>query len=125
MQYMLLIIADESRPLPPPAELSKLMQAYGQFTQELMRSGHHRAGAPLQTTASATTVREVGGKRQVTGGPFAAGRQQVAGYYLVECAHLDEAIAIAARIPGVRLGESVEIRPLVPLPEGERPVAAD
>jgi hypothetical protein len=117
MQYLLLIIADESKPMPPPAEMSKLMQAYTDFTQEIARGGQLRAGAPLQPSSKATTVREQGGKRQVTDGPFATGKNQLAGYYLVECEHLDQAIAIAGRIPGVRLGEAVEIRPLVPMPE--------
>jgi hypothetical protein len=117
MHYMLMIIADETRALPPAAELSKLAQDYREFTEEIARSGHLLAGVQLQPTSKATTVRQRGGKRLVTDGPFAQGKEHLAGYYLVECQHLDEAIAMAGRIPGVRLGEAVEIRPLVPMPE--------
>ena len=117
MQYMLLVIADESRPPLPNPELSRLMLAYRDFTEDLAKSGHFRAGAPLQPSSRTTTVREQGGKRLVKDGPFGEGKHQLAGYYLVECAHLDEAIAIAGRIPGVRHGEAIEIRPLVPTPD--------
>jgi hypothetical protein len=100
------------------------MQAYGAFTQDIIKSGHFRAAAQLQPTSKAATVREKSGKRLITGGPFAEAKEHLAGYYLVECEHLDEAIAIAGRIPGVRLGEAIEIRPLVPMPEAASPVPA-
>lgn len=117
MHYMLLVIADESKPPLPNPELTRLMLAYRDFTGDLVKSGRFRAGAPLQPSSRTTTVREEAGKRLVNDGPFADGKHQLAGYYLVECAHLDEAIAIAGRIPGVHLGEAIEIRPLVPAPD--------
>lgn len=117
MQYLLMIIADESKPVPPTAELSELMRAYREFTESIAASGHLRGGAALQPSPSATTVREQGGRRLVSDGPFAGGQRHLAGYFLVECRHLDEAIAIAGRVPGLRLGEAVEVRPLAPLPE--------
>jgi hypothetical protein len=116
MQYMLLIIADETKAPLPATELSKVVQAYQDFTADIVESGHFRAGAPLQPASRATTVREKNGQRLITDGPFAESREHLAGYYLVECEHLDEAIAIAGRIPCVRYGEAVEIRPLMPTP---------
>jgi len=114
MHYMLIIIADETKPVPTSAERAALMQAYGDFTRQIMDSGHFRSGAALQPSSTASTVREQRRALVVTEGPFAGGRDHVAGFYIVECAHLDEAVAIAGRVPGVRLGETVEIRPLVP-----------
>ena len=69
-------------------------------------------GAQLQPTSAATSVRVRDGKRLVTDGPFAETREQLGGYYLIDAKDLDEAIAIAARIPSARLG-TVEVRPLV------------
>jgi hypothetical protein len=113
MQYMLLIYADEAKlAAMPTAELPKLTEAYWGFTQEIVKTGHFRAGAQLQPTSHTTTVRDKGGKRLVTDGPFAEAKEHLAGYYLVECENLDEAIGIADRIPGVRLGHAVEIRPI-------------
>jgi len=97
MQYMLQIIADETKPLPAPTELARLGHAYAEFTQGIVDSGHFRAGVRLQPTSEATTVREKNAKRIVTDGPSRDAKENLAGYYLVECAHLDEAIAIAAR----------------------------
>jgi hypothetical protein len=116
MQYMLMIIADETRAPLPAGELSGLMQAYRAFTDGIMQSGHFRSGAPLLPSPRATTVREQGGRRVLTDGPFSDAKQHIAGYYVVECKDLDEAIAIAGRIPAVRIGEAIEIRPLVPMP---------
>lgn len=116
MQYLLMVVADETKASLPPAELSKLMQAYRAFGEDIARSGHLRGGAPLMPSSMATTVREADGQRVVTDGPFSVTNEHIAGYYLVECTHLDEAIAIAARVPGVRLGEAVEVRPVVPVP---------
>jgi hypothetical protein len=110
MQFMLLIIADETKPLPPPAELAKLGQAYGAFTEGIIKTGHFRAGFQLLPSTQARTVRGP----LVSEGPFSAAREHLAGFYLIECENFDEATAIAARIPGVSLGEAVEVRPLVP-----------
>ena len=113
MQYMLLIYGDETERLKPndPGRAA-LFQEYGQFTEGIRRSGNFLAGAPLRPTATATTVRVRDGKRLVTDGPFAETREQLGGYYLVEAKDLDEAIAIAARIPGARSG-SIEVRPVL------------
>jgi hypothetical protein len=118
MQYLLMIIADESKPMPAGAELANLQRAYLAFTREVAQSGRLRGGAPLLPSRTATTVREQAGKRQVADGPHTDSKHQLAGFYLVECANLDEAIAIAGRVPALRQGESVEVRPLAPMPEG-------
>ena len=113
MQYMLLIYVDEGAWAKlNEAERAAVFREYGQFTDGIRRSGHFLAGAPLRPTATATTVRVREGKRLVTDGPFAETREQLGGYYLVEAKDLDEAIAIAARIPGARTG-SIEVRPVL------------
>ena len=113
MQYMLLIYNDETQePKLGDPRRTALFQAYGEFTEGIRKSGNFVAGAPLQPTATATTVRLRDGKRLVTDGPFAETREQLGGYYLIEAKDLDEARGIAARIPGARNG-SVEVRPVV------------
>ena len=85
---------------------------YGQFSADIKASGNYLAGAQLQPTTTATSVRVRDGKRLVTDGPFAETREQLGGYYLVEAKDLDEAIGIAARIPSARIG-TIEVRPVV------------
>jgi hypothetical protein len=106
------------------AELGPMYQEYGQFVQQLTETGKYCFGHQLQPTSVATTVRVRDSKRVVTGGPFAETKEQLGGYFLVEAKDLDdldEAISIAARIPGARNG-SIEIRPVVE--RGERTEAA-
>ena len=113
MQYMLLIYQNEADfGKLSDAEKGKLYQEYGPFTESINKSGHFRAGHGLQPTSTATTVRVRQEKRLVTDGPFAETKEQLAGYYLIEAKDLDDAIAVAARIPSVRLG-SVEVRPVM------------
>jgi hypothetical protein len=113
MQYMLLIYGNEAEQAGRAAEESKLMFAeYGEFTKGIIGSGHFKAGDALQPTSTATTVRVRNGKQLVTDGPFAETREQLGGYYLVEAKDLDEARAIAARIPGAKHG-SIEVRPVM------------
>ena len=73
-------------------------------------------GAQLQPITTATTVRLQDGQSVMTDGPFAETKEVFGGYYLVDADDLDAALAIAERIPAVRLGGSVEVRPLVELP---------
>jgi hypothetical protein len=87
-----------------------------QFTEQVKSSGHYRAGDPLQPTSTATSVRLRHGKPLVTDGPFAETREQLGGYYLIDANNLDEAVAIAARIPSARLG-TIEVRPVMAVPE--------
>jgi hypothetical protein len=113
MQYILLIYNDETKePKPGDANRAEVFREYGQFTESIRQSGNLVAGAPLQPTTTATTVRVRDGKRLVTDGPFAETREQLGGYYLVEAKNLDDAIAMAARIPGARWG-SIEVRPIL------------
>jgi hypothetical protein len=97
------------------AERQKIFGEYMQFGGQIRQSGHYKAGAPLQPTSTATSVRIREGRRVVTDGPFAETREQLGGYYLVEANDLDEAISLAARIPSARLG-TIEVRPVMELP---------
>lgn len=115
MQYMLLIHEDEQAFQGlTEAERQSIYAEYRQYSQEISASGHYISGSELQPTSTATSVRVRDGKRLVTDGPFAETREQLGGYYLVEAKHLDDAIALAARIPSARTG-TIEVRPLVPM----------
>ncbi len=113
MEYMLLIYSSEADDQKrSAAEGGQIFQEYGAFTQDLTKSGKNKGGAPLERTATATTVRVRNGKTMVTDGPFAETKEQLGGYYIVEAKDLDEAISIAARIPGAKFG-SIEVRPVM------------
>jgi hypothetical protein len=120
MHFMLLIYADETKDLPS-SEIPKLMEDYRQFTEDLFKSGCFRAGGRLQQSSTARVIRERDGERTSTSGPVAPSKDQLGGYYIVECDSLDQAAAIAGLIPGVRRGEPVEIRPLEPIAESPAP----
>jgi hypothetical protein len=113
MKYMLLIYLDEHA--LNQTEREHCYQESTALAHELKANGQFLASAPLQPTSTATCVRVREGKRLVTDGPFAEAREQLGGYYLVEARNLDEAIGIAGRIPGGRVG-TVEIRPVVEIP---------
>jgi hypothetical protein len=114
MKYMLLIHEDERMFQGlSEAERQRIYAEYRKFSQDITASGHYISGSELQPTSTATSVRIRDGKRLVTDGPFAETREQLGGYYLVEAANLDDAIALAARIPSARTG-TIEVRPLVP-----------
>lgn len=116
MKYMLLIHDDEKAwARIGEAERQRIMGEYRQFTEQVKTSGHYVGGSQLQATSAATSVRVRDGKRLVTDGPFAETSEQLGGYYLVEARDLDEAIALAARIPSARTG-TIEVRPLVEVP---------
>jgi hypothetical protein len=93
-----------------PKEQQQVMEDYNAFTDSIKKSGNYLGGEALQPTATATTVRVRDGKRLTTDGPFAETKEQLGGFYLVKAKNLDEAIAIASRIPSARFG-SVEVRP--------------
>ncbi|MBK8256741.1 MAG: YciI family protein [Polyangiaceae bacterium] len=113
MQYMLLIYDNEAVLNDmKPEDRGAFMAGYGEFTKAIIASGHFKAGDALQPVSTATTVRVRNGKTMVTDGPFAETREQLGGYYLIEAADLDEARAIAARIPSSRTG-SIEVRPIM------------
>ena len=113
MKYMLLIYADEQAWTEP-----ERARCYGESTDlahQLKARGQFFGASPLQPVATATSVRVREGKRLVTDGPFAETREQLGGFFMIEAKDLDEAVAIAARIPGARKG-TVEVRPVVELP---------
>jgi hypothetical protein len=113
MQYMLLIYDDEKVwAKMSEAERGKMHAEYGAFTQTIQKGGQMVHGAALEPTSNSTTVRVRDGKTTTTHGPFAETREQLGGYYLVEARDLDEATAIAARIPSARMG-SIEVRPVM------------
>ena len=113
MQYLLLIYDQESQwGKLNKAEQGKMMQEYGELTKSIQQSGHYVGGNQLHPVSKATTVRVRDGKKLVTDGPFAETKEQLGGYYLIEAKDLDEAVAIAARIPSARFG-SIEVRPIV------------
>jgi hypothetical protein len=113
MQYLLLIYRNENYMTDMTAtDRQKLMGEYGAYTQSIIQSGHFKAGDGLQPTSTATTVRVRDGKTMTTDGPFAETREQLGGYYLVEAKDLDDAVALAARIPEAKRG-SIEVRPVM------------
>jgi hypothetical protein len=114
MRYLLLIYENEAIwANRSEAEKGQIMREYHAFTETIAKSGNYKAGEALQPTSMATTVRVRSGKVATTDGPFAETREQLGGFYLVEAKDLDEAIALAARIPSARDG-SIEVRPILP-----------
>lgn len=116
MQYLLLIYDEEKKwASMSEAESGQLFSEYATFTTSIKEAGKHIAGEALQPVSTATTVRVRDGKTLTTDGPFAETREQLGGFYLVEANDLDEAIAIAARIPSAKVG-SIEVRPIQTFP---------
>lgn len=113
MKYMLLVYLNEQA--MTDAERAHCYVESAQLTQDLNATGQYVAAGPLHPVATATSVRVREGKRMVTDGPFAETREQLGGYYIVEATDLDEAIAIAERVPPVRYG-TIEIRPVMEIP---------
>jgi hypothetical protein len=110
MKYLLMIYDDEiARHSLPPDQKTALHAGYVDLVKSL--GAAYVGGAPLQPTKTAKSVRVRDGKTQITDGPFAETREQLGGYYLVEAKNLDEALAIAAKIPGAKHG-SIEVRPI-------------
>ena len=109
MKYMLLVYSAEEA--WTEAERMQCMTTSAQFCHELLAKGQFLDASPLHTVAMATSVQVRAGKRLVTDGPFAETTEQLGGYYLIDVDNLDEAMAIAARIPAAAKG-TVEIRPI-------------
>ena len=113
MQYMCLIYsAPDADPQPGTPEFGSLMKGYGDFGQKVNQDGKFVSGEALQPAATATTVSVRDGKTTVTDGPFAETKEQLGGYYLLDCADLDEALKYAAMIPTAEHGR-IEVRPVV------------
>jgi hypothetical protein len=118
MKYALLIYTDEhSREQAPPEAVEQMHEQYGKFAQEF--GSKIAGGEELQPTATATIVRVEGGPGGdviTTDGPFAETKEQLAGFYVVDAADLDEAIEIASRVPSAAIG-TIEVRPVAPGPQ--------
>ena len=113
MHYLALIYVQESSwGTMSEAERSKVSAEYMEFTKQIKESKHLVGGNRLHPVSTATTVRVKDGKTVRSHGPFAETREQLGGYYLIEARDLDEATAIAARVPSARLG-SIEVRPVM------------
>ncbi|WP_270937309.1 YciI family protein [Falsiroseomonas oryzae] len=116
MQVMLLIYSDETAwAALSGADKAAAFAAYGAYTDALREAGAMVAGAPLQPTGTAHTVRVQSGTPQVLDGPYAETREQLGGYYLIEVPDMQAALRWAARCPGAAHG-TVEVRPLMPMP---------
>jgi hypothetical protein len=111
MRYLLLIYEVDRTIQRDPAEQARESARYNSFTEEVRASGVFEAGEALEPVSSATTVRIRDGRTVVTDGPFMETKEMLGGFYLLNCRDLDEAIALAARIPAVERG-SIEIRPI-------------
>jgi hypothetical protein len=112
MRYILLIYTDEVEDAKrTEAEGEANMAAYYAFTSEVQERGVYKGGDALHPTSAATSVRVRDGKTMVTDGPFAETKEQLGGFYMLDCKDLDEAIELAAKIPGAKDG-SIEIRPV-------------
>ncbi|MFZ1662602.1 MAG: YciI family protein [Paracoccaceae bacterium] len=109
MQYMALIYTDPS--ITPKMDAT-MSDDYFQFTKRLKEAGLMKGGDALHPTRAATSVRVRDGKTETMDGPFAETKEHLGGYYLMDCADLDEAIKWAAQIPGAKYG-TVELRPVV------------
>jgi hypothetical protein len=113
MRYALLIYASEQDWATQTEEQAQAVnQEYMAFTKDIIDRGLMKGGEALQPTATATTVRVREGDTLTTDGPFAETKDQLGGFYLVDCKDLDEAIEVAARIPDARRG-SIEVRPIM------------
>ncbi len=117
MRYALLIYTAEPTEAPSDQAIQEEMDAYNAFTREVTERGAYKGGEALQGTQTATTVQVRDGKTITTDGPFAETKEAFGGFYLVEAKDLDQAIKIAAMIPGAKHG-SIEIRPVWELPAG-------
>lgn len=113
MQYMLLLHLDEkAMQNSSQEERGQRYAAYSAYTQAMKEAGLYQAGAPLQPTSTATTVRVSNGKSSVLNGPYAEAKEQLGGYYLIDAPDLDAALSWAARCPAAS-GGAVEVRPVM------------
>ncbi len=112
MRYALLICTDENAVAAAgPEEAAAMDAAYEAFGEEMGRRGVLRGGERLRPTTEATTVRVQNGDVVVSDGPFAETKEQLGGYYLIDCRDLDEAIEVASKIPAAEHG-TIEVRPI-------------
>jgi hypothetical protein len=123
MRYMLLIYTkEEAFANSSPEEREKVAGGHWAVMEEAMAKGVFRGAEPLDPTSTATTIRVQDGKVLVTDGPFAETKEQLAGYYILDCQDLDEVIRYAEKIPTKCQGGTgcVEIRPMRELPPNSK-----
>ena len=112
MRYMLLIHNDpELHPIPGDPGWNELLAEYAEFSEKLAAQGKPWSGDPLNDPSTATTIRVRNGETLTVDGPFAETKEWMSGYYIIECDHLDQALAAAAMVPSAKYG-SVEVRPV-------------
>src|SRR3954451_3091554 len=113
MKFLAIIYNDESSYADSsPEQIGAIFQAHGEFGEAAGAAGVFVAGEGLQPVATATTLRVRDGERMLTDGPYAETKEQLGGYYLLECKDLDDALSWAARIPEAKTG-SIEVRPVM------------
>jgi len=117
MRYLLLIYGDETQARQQPDDMAAALQAWWDYSKWLQEKDWYLGGDALQPTATATTVRGRDGETLTTDGPFAETKEQLAGYYMIDCDNLDQAIEAASKAPSVGWGGSIEVRPIQELPE--------
>jgi hypothetical protein len=111
MRYLLLIYTEEPTGAVPEDVMAAELEGYNAFSQEIRDRGLYEAGEALHPTPAATTVRIRDGQTVTTDGPFAETKEALGGFYLINARDLDEAIEVAAKIPGAKHG-SIEVRPI-------------
>jgi len=115
MQYMMMCCIEEKTWMAlPESSREAVMRDYGLWIADLEQSGKHLMSARLAPSGTAHTIRQDGGRKVVVDGPFAETKEQFGGYHLVECRDLDEAVALAERIPALPQGGVVEVRAVEP-----------
>ncbi|MEZ4669817.1 MAG: YciI family protein [Anaerolineae bacterium] len=112
MKYICLIYGVDATAAPSPEEMQAEIEAYNAFTKEVTDRKMMVSAEALHPISTATTVRVQNGKTVTTDGPFAETKEVLGGYYMLECPSMDEALEMAAKIPGAKVG-SIEVRPVV------------
>jgi hypothetical protein len=117
MRYLCLLVGEPGMdgPVPGTPEFMQMLSDYQSATQAMAAAGVLVDSGPLQPSSAATTIRVRGGEPLVTDGPFAELKEQIGGYYVLDCADLDEALRWTATIPAARFG-AIELRPLMVMP---------
>ena len=116
MKFICLICAETVMEQMAPADAEKHYQEYAEFTADIKRNGHFIGANRLTPADTAITVRVRNGKASTTDGPFAETKEQLGGYYVIEAKDMNEAIQVAAKIPGARFG-CVEVRSIAEDPQ--------
>jgi hypothetical protein len=117
MRYLCLLVGESEMagPAPGSPEFMQMLSDYQTATEAMAKAGVLVIGGALQPSTAAATIRVRGGEPLVTDGPFAELKEEIGGYYVLDCADLDEALRWAATIPAARYG-AIEIRPLMEMP---------